>query len=486
MPTIVLHLAFLTAGLAGLMVFPALIALARGEAGSATGYITTALLTVGSSITLIVALRGITVPARRVHALTLVSITWPILAAIAAIPMWFVSDMSYWRAVFESLSAVTTTGFTLITNIDAAPASMLAWRSALQWYGGFLTLLAVTLVLAPLGVGGLPTRRLSFMDESARTRQLRLTSQIRIIAFGYAATTLICTFWLLASGVQVFDAFCLAMSTVSTGGMTTHDGPIDTFVPPFGQVGLILFMIIGGTSIIWHGMILRLDGHQLKRHREAYVQIAMILILGLTIAEIYHISSGRSLATVLTAAREGLFAAASLISTTGFQVREESFSVLPVGVLFALLLIGGGALSTAGGLKFFRVGILLLQSGRELSRSLFPHGVDVISVGGRRWNRPAVDSLYTMVLAFVLVLASTVCALSLQDIGFEPAVIASLAALSNAGPVYGAGPDAGQPWLALSSFPAISLSALSVAMILGRIELLALFSLLNIAYWRSR
>ena len=91
-----------------------------------------------------------------------------------------------------------------------------------------------------------------------------------------------------------------------------------------------------------------------------------------------------------------------------------------------------------------------------------------------------------MVLAFVLVLASTVCALSLQDIGFEPAVIASLAALSNAGPVYGAGPDAGQPWLALSSFPAISLSALSVAMILGRIELLALFSLLNIAYWRSR
>lgn len=486
MPTIVLHLAFITAGLAGLMIYPALLALSRGEAGGATGYFTTALLTAGFSITLIVALRGVTVPARRVHALTLVCITWPVLAAIAAIPMWFVSEMSYWRAVFESLSAVTTTGFTLIGNIDLAPASTLAWRSALQWYGGFLTLLAVTLVLAPLGVGGLPQRRLSFMDESARTRQLRLTSQIRIIAVGYAATTLVCTLWLLASGVATFDAFCLAMSTVSTGGMTVRDGPIDTFVPPFGQLGLILFMIIGGTSVVWHGMILRLDVHQLLRHREAYVQVALIAVLGLFIAEIYHISSGRSLQTLLTAAREGLFAATSLITTTGFQVREESFSVLPIGVLFALLLIGGGALSTAGGLKFFRVGILLLQSGRELSRSLFPHGVDVINVGGRRWTRTSIDSLYTMVLAFVLVLASTVCVLSLQDIGFESAMIASLAALSNIGPVYGAGPDAGQPWVALTTFPAISLSALSVAMVLGRIELLALFSLLNIAYWRSR
>jgi trk system potassium uptake protein TrkH len=134
----------------------------------------------------------------------------------------------------------------------------------------------------------------------------------------------------------------------------------------------------------------------------------------------------------------------------------------------------------------FRIGILCLQAGRELSRSLFPHGVDVVNVGGRRWERSTLDGIYAMVLAFALVMMTTVSILSFQGIPYEPAMVSSLSALSNAGPVYGAGPDAGQPWPALTSFSPISLGALSLAMILGRIELLALFSLLNIAYWRSR
>jgi trk system potassium uptake protein TrkH len=295
MPTIVLHLAYLAAGLASLMLFPAFTALSRGEPDGVSAYFTTALLTAGLSVTLIAALRGVTVPARRVHALALVSIVWPILAAIAAIPMWFASEIPFWRTVFETLSAVTTTGFTLIGNLDTAAPSTLAWRAALQWYGGLLTLLAVSLILAPLAIGGLPQRRLSFMDDSAQSRQTKLTSQIRLIAVAYAMTTLACVLWLMAASVAPFDAFCLSMTTVSTGGMTTHQGPIDTFVPPLGQIGLIVFMMVGATSVIWQGMILRRDFQQLSRHREAYYAIGLILLLGLAMAEMYHISSGRSL-----------------------------------------------------------------------------------------------------------------------------------------------------------------------------------------------
>ena len=265
-----------------------------------------------------------------------------------------------------------------------------------------------------------------------------------------------------------------------------HDGPIDTYVPPVGQFGLIVFMVIGATSVIWQAMVLRGDVQQLSRHREAYYLIGVIAVLGLVIGARYLTSSSGDLSGLLTALREGMFAAASLVSTTAYHVREESFSVLPTGVIFALVLVGGGALSTAGGLKMFRVGILCAQSARELSLSLFPHGVDPLTVGGRRWEPNALQGIYAMVLAFALVLAITVAVLSYQGLAFEPAIMAGIAALSNAGPLYGAGPDAEQPWTSLSSFGSASLAALSAAMILGRIELLAFFSVVNLTYWRSR
>lgn len=485
MPTIVLHLAFITGGLSVLMLFPVLTAFSNNEHEAASAFMTTALLAAGGSVATIVALRGITVPASRVHALVLVCIVWPVLAAIAAVPIWLTLDRGYLAAMFEALSAVTTTGFTLIGNLEAAPMAVLAWRAGLQWYGGFLALLAVTLILAPLAIGGLPQRRLSFMDESAQSRQIRLVAQIRLIGVAYAMTTLFCMLWLFAASVPPFVALCLSMATVSTGGMTIHDGPIDTFVSPLGQVGLIAFMIVGGTSIIWQGMILRLDKEQLSRHREAYCSMALIVVIGLIIATSYHAASGRSPETLLTALREGIFTAASIVSTTGYHVREESFSVLPVGVLFALVLVGGGAMSTAGGLKLFRVGILMAQAARELSLSLFPHGIDPLVIGGRRWDREILQGIYAMVLVFAIVMVGTVAVLSYQGVPFEPAMIASISALSNAGPVFGAGPDAVQPWPSLSSFPEASLVALSIAMILGRIELLALFSVINFAYWRS-
>ena len=295
-----------------------------------------------------------------------------------------------------------------------------------------------------------------------------------------------CLLWLLFSSVTPMDALILSMTTVSTGGMTPYNAPIDTYVPPLGQIGLIAFMIIGGTSIVWQGAILRRDVQQLARHREAYYTIGTIIILGIVIGLMYQLRSAADLSGAMTALREGLFAAASLVSTTGYHVREESFSVLPIGVVFAFLLVGGCALSTAGGLKMFRVGILCAQSVRELSLSLFPHGVEPLNVGGRRWQADALQGIYAVVLVFVLVLGLTVAVLSYQGLAFEPTIVAGIAALSNAGPVYGAGPDAQLPWPPLSSFGSASLAALSGAMIMGRVEVLVFFSVINLTYWRSR
>ena len=485
MPTIVLHVAYLTAGLSALMLLPSLTALSRGEIESLAIFLATALLVAGLSLALIAALRGTTAPVRRIHAMWLACLVWPIIAAIGGIPIWFLTDLAYGAASFEAISAVTTTGFTLVVDLETLPVPVLVWRSALQWYGGLITLLVATQILAPLAIGGLPQRQLSFIDDSDAGRKVRTASQVQLIGGAYGATTLACLLWLLFSSVTPMDALILSMTTVSTGGMTSYNAPIDTYVPPLGQIGLIVFMIIGCTSIVWQGAILRRDVQQLSRHREAYYTIGTIIVVGIVFGLLYQLRSAADLSGALTALREGLFAAASLVSTTGYHVREESFSVLPVGVIFAFLLIGGGALSTAGGLKMFRVGILCAQSARELSLSLFPHGVEPLNVGGRRWQADALQGIYAVVLAFVLVLGLTVAVLSYQGLAFEPTIMAGIAALSNAGPVYGAGPDAQLPWPPLSSFGSASLAALSGAMIMGRVEVLVFFSVINLTYWRS-
>lgn len=486
MPTIVLHIAYLVAGLSVLMILPALIAFSGGDFRGFSVFTATAVLVAGVSLALIAALRGTTTSVRRHHALALVCIVWPVISAIAAIPLWYLTELSYGGATFESISALTTTGFTLIGDLETLPPSVHVWRAGLQWYGGFLTLLAVTQILAPLSIGGLPQRQLSFIDDSDAGIKVRTVTQVRLIGTAYLATTFACLLWLLLSSVSPLDALGLSLATISTGGMTMHNQPIYTYVPPAGQIGLIAFMVVGGTSILWQGMVLRGDLQQLVRHREAYFTIGAIIILGVIFGMLYQLRSAGDLSVALTTLREGLFAAASLVSTTGFHVREESFSVLPIGVVFALVLVGGGALSTAGGLKLFRVGILCVQSVRELSLSLFPHGVNPLNVGGKRWDADSLQGIYAMILAFVLVFMLTVSVLAFQGLAFEPTLMAGIAALSNAGPVYGAGPEAQQPWPPLSSFGSVSLIALSVAMILGRIEVLAFFSLLNLAYWRTR
>jgi trk system potassium uptake protein TrkH len=484
MSAVIRHLAIVLIGLSVLMVFPALMALADADRPAAVAFFTPALLFAGLASGIIVALRDLTPPLGRVGSLFLIILTWPCLALVSAVPLARISTLTFGASVFECLSALTTTGMSLLTDLDAQPSALLFWRALLQWYGGALTLIMMVLLLAPMAVGGLPHRRISLVS---RTRFAgRIANQVRIILTAYGITTLACMVWLVASGVNPAEAVFLAFSTLSTGGMTPRDGPLETYIPVMGQFGLILFMIVGATSILWQGMILRRDGHQLVRHRESYAVIGAAIIIGLILAELYHLSAGRGLAKLPAALLEGLFAGASLVSTTGFQIREESFSVLPLAVLFLCALVGGGAMSTAGGLKMFRIGVLLRQAERELSKSLFPHGVKATRAGGHVWTDDNVRGIYAMVVASVLVLAFTSVSLALAGLPFAPAIVASLAAFSNIGPLYGAGPIAADPWPALSGLSAYGLWFLGFAMVAGRIEVLALFGVLNIAYWRNR
>ena len=485
MGAIVFYLSILLFGLAGLTILPVLAAIGGGDDRLAGLFLVSGLVIATLAGGLIAALRGLIRPLDRMGSLLLAVAAWPVLGLAAALPIAMSGAAGYGLAIFETVSALTTTGFTTFAEPQDLPAAVILWRAALQWYGGFLTLLMLVLVLAPLEAGGLPHRHVSLAGGTAPRQRERIGRMTRIMVLAYLITSVACLLWLVLSEVDPFEALALTFATVSTGGLAPRAAPIDAYVPPVGQIGLIVFMIVGATSVLWQGMIVRRDSHQLRRHRESYAVIVFAVVLGLVIAELYHLAAGRDLGAFGFALREGLFAGASLVSTTGFHVREESLSVLPPAAIVAVALIGGGAMSTAGGLKLFRLGVLIVHAERELGRSLFPHGVQKIRFGGHQW-RGGVQAIYTMVLSAVLVLTAAILVLSFSGMAFAPAITAGVAALSNVGPIYGAGPDPAAPWPPVAALSAPALVTLGVAMVLGRVEIVALFAVLNIAYWRRR
>ncbi len=486
MRAVIQLLSMLCFGLGLLMSLPALYAASIEAAATARAFLACGAGIVVVAGAVLLALRDTAGVAGRFAGIVLAALAWPVLAAFAALPYVVTTDMRPALAYFDALSAITTTGFHLQYGLVDLENPLILWRAVLQWYGGLLTLAMLVLILSPLGIGGLPQRTLAFMSPEAHRRGSAIARHVVQLAATLFILAVFCTLWLTASGVALFDAVCLAFSAVSTGGLVPRPGGLDTYVGAAGQFGLIVFMAIGATSIVWQGMVARFDRHGLTGHRESYMLLGAMLIVGLVIGEIAHQNSGGSVSDHLSRFREGLFTAVSLLSTTGFHVREHSFSVLPVAVVLIAAAVGGGALSTAGGVKVFRVGVMITDARRHLTASLFPHAVHSRMIGSRPWNARELQGGHVMVLGFAASLAVTVMMLGICGLTFEEASAAAVAALANIGPIYDGGPDAARPWIEPVDMNGLALGVLDVAMVAGRIEILALASVFNFVYWRQR
>ncbi len=486
MRTIVQLLSVLSFGLGALMILPAVFAFSTGDFASASTFLACSAAIMAVTGAMMLAMRGTVMPAGRFVGLAIVVLTWPVLAALATLPYLVTAGFATPLAFFDALSALTTTGFSLRHEVLDLARPLILWRAILQWFGGLLTLTMLVLILSPLGIGGLPQRTLAFLSRNASRRQAAIARHIVQLAISLFVLAIVCALWLSAAGTPLFDALCLAFSAVSTGGLAPRAGGLDVYVSTAGQVGLMIFMAIGASSVLWQGMIARLDWRAAAEHRETYFLFAAMILAGLTIGEIAHQSGGGTFSDHLSRFREGLFAAVSLISTTGFHVREHSFSALPVVVVLAGALVGGGAMSTAGGVKFFRIGILVTDARRHLTASLYPHAVHSRWIGSRPWNARELQGGYIMILGFAAALAITIVMLSICGLTFDEAVSAGFAALANIGPIYDGGPDAARPWIEPNDMNILALGVLDVAMIAGRIEILAMASVFNFVYWQHR
>ena len=474
-------------GLVALMLPTIALAAAIAEPDALEGFLIAGALTGFAGGALVTAFGGQPLVADRKHILTILLCAWTGIPVLAALPFLILTPMTWSAALFESVSAFTTTGASAFARLGDVPQSLILWRALLQWAGGLLTLVSAIAILLPLyGGEGFELGRSERISETGGTRN-QTNYALRVILPLYGGLTVACLILLLLANIPGFDALCLALSSVSTGGFMPRDGTIALYGSVSAELVLAVFMFLGAVSIFWIHTLLGGRFASAGASREPIYVLLAVLIAGLIFTTLLWLRFPVIDAAWFQFVSLGFAAAASLVTTTGFPVSEDAFGLIPFMLMVLVCAIGAGRLSTAGGLKGSRLTMMLSQSYNELNLMLFPHSIHPTVRTAGALRQVTIGTIWTLFFLTVLVLALLILMLSATGLGFEAAMLAAVTALSNAGPFYEIGrlahlsADAPAIW----EMGPVAHMLMSGAMILGRMELLAVLSLARLLLQRE-
>jgi trk system potassium uptake protein TrkH len=412
----------------------------------------------------------------------LVPATWIAVVAFSALPFVFSSfRMSYTDAVFETMSGIAAVGSTVMIGLDTAPMGILLWRWLLVWLGGFGIITLAVLVLPFLRIGGM---QLFVLDLSAQTGKFvpRMPDLVVKIGLVYAGLTVLGAIAFRIEGMSAFDAMGHAMAAVATGGFSSHDEGIGYFRSPAIEWTATLLMLLSAMPYVLHLQALRRGPDALLQDEQVRL---FLWIIACAIASLFLWRVVWNEAPLLNAIREAAFNVLSIISTTGFTSPHQDHAQwggFPAALLLTIMLVGGCTGSTAGGIKMFRLRVLLSALRAQARRQIYPHGTFVIAYNGA----PVTDAVRAGVTLYFFVYLSTfmmfALALAFCGMSFEASIGGSAAALGGIGP--GLGSVIG-PCCTFAPLPDVVKWLLIVEMLAGRLEILVVIIPLTRTFWRG-
>jgi len=463
--------------LAVLMLIPAFGDLVA-ETGDWAGFVLSSVITGFCGGALILANQTVDREVGHREAFMLTVLSWVAISGFSALPFIFSNvDISFTDCVFEATSGITTTGATVLTNLDRLPHGLLLWRSLLQWIGGVGIIVTAVAVLPFLRIGGMQLFRTESSDRSEKV--LPRPGQIALaVAEVYLLLTLLCALAYAITGLSPFDALNHAMTTVSTAGFSTHDASFGAFTDPSTHWVAILFMALGAFPLVVYIQMLR--GSPEALWQDSQVQWLVLFVLGVAaVLWVWLWATGEYGGG--DAARYALFNVISIATTTGYASTDyQLWGAFPMMVFFLLMFAGGCTGSTAGGVKIFRYQILWLLVSSQVRRTLYPHLAQSMRYGERIVDQQIVFSVSLFVflyMASVGVLAMLLAALGLD---LMSALTGAASAIGNVGP--GLGEVIG-PAGNFGSLPDSAKWAIAVGMLAGRLELLTLIVILSRDFW---
>jgi trk system potassium uptake protein TrkH len=414
------------------------------------------------------------------EAILLVVLAWAGTCVFGGLPFWFTADYtSFTDAVFESTSGFTTTGATVIADVDGLSQPVHLWRCFSHWLGGMGIILLGLAVLPLLGQGGNVLYRAEFSGSSSERLRPRILETARSLWRIYVLLTVLEMMCLLAAGMSVFDALCHAFSTLGTGGFSTRTASIAGFGSPLIEYIVIVFMLLGGISFAQHyRLLVERQPRAVMNDYEVrgYIAIAAAAILAI-FASLYA-ADGIEFETSL---RASMFQAISILTTTGFATTDYTlWTPFAQLILVVLMFIGGCTGSTAGGLKVARVMLLLQLIRREFRRVTEPLGVFRVRAGDVVVPDQAMCGLLNLVFLALLVMLAASFVLTATGIDLVTAVSAVVACQFNVGPGLGSVGPAGN----YGDLPVLAKWTLIVCMIAGRLEFYSFLVVMTTMFWR--
>lgn len=369
----------------------------------------------------------------RAGAVALAACMWLVLPLMATPAVAIVSGLPPLAAWFEALSAFTATG---LTALRQGPPSLYVFLCLLQWAGGLLTVVTAVAVLAPAGLGGLPDRT---PRGGAALDAVDLVAVLNEIAPAYLAATCLAVLLLLGAGESLYVAFTLATAVVSAGAHLPPEAQLALTLDDTPKWLMLPFLIFSATSVRWHRALMTRRINAAPEQMESLAIIGWWAVLGIVVGALLFRTEDMSAAEAL---RNGLFTAASLISTSGIGPTEGTYASLPFGLVILVVLLGGGA-SVAGGLKMLRLRAILLRTRGDLLRLVYPHIVLPASLEGGVGS--AMRGVWAGAAGLVFMYGLCVIALSPGLPSLEAALAAAAAVVTNTGPVYDAAGRPGRP-----------------------------------------
>jgi trk system potassium uptake protein TrkH len=405
----------------------------------------------------------------------IITLFWLVLAIAGSLP-FYLSGMSVIDSFFESMSGITTTGATVITNIDGLDKSLLMYRQLLQWMGGMGLIVLAIAVMPILGIGGgqiYKTEIPGAMSDQKLTP--RITETAKALWTIYFGLTVLCALMYWIAGMNGFDAIAHSLSTVSIGGFSTHDDSIG-FFNNFGiELVCIIFMIISASSFALHyGAIFRGRALRYFYDPEFRFFISIILLVFAASSLILFFNPGSS-----ESQRSVLFQAVSIVSTTGFTTTD--YSLWPSVIGFLLLIgafIGGCSGSVGGGIKSWRILIMLNHAHKQLIKIIHPRAVVSVKIGSKVVDSSVAESVWGFFSIYVISFMLLLFALLATGLDFTSAFSAIGACLNNLGP------GLGEVSANYSSVTNAGKGILAFGMILGRLEIFTVLVLFMPMFWR--
>ncbi len=410
----------------------------------------------------------------------IVAIGWIVLAFFGSLPYLFSGSLhSLADAYFESVSGFTTTGSTVVTNVEQLSYSILFWRSLTQWLGGMGIILLSIAILPLLGVGGMQLYKAEVPGPVTDKLKPRIGETAKLLWKVYILFTLLEFIFLKIGGMGVFDALCHSFTTMATGGFSTKNISVEAYGSAYIEGVITVFMLMAGINFALHYQLLKGKIKTMIKDNEFIFYIIIIAVSIIVLLINLMITGGYSF---VGAFRYSSFQILSILTTTGYSsVDFEQWSHFSQYFLLLIMFMGGCAGSTAGGIKCLRIFLLFKQGYRELYRLIHPRAVVHVKFNNTKVSSEVMDSIWGFFFLFMVIFVLASLIMSMLGMDILSSISSVIACLSNIGPGFG---TVG-PYDNFAHIPSLGKWVLSLCMLLGRLEIYTLLILLVPEYWNK-